>query len=345
VRFNDAIDIYVSDMFAQGRFSSLATEVGYRAALHRHADDVSNRDPRYVNRDDVKRTLRHWTHPNSQRKNRAVLVSFYDYLVEEGIRKDNPARQTRRPRPKQPQVYRLTKQEAHGLLAAARGVRERRAIFLGVCAGLRARELRGLRGRHFERPGWVWVSPDIAKGGRERWVPVLADLEPVIAEIRSDVAEDEYVLPAQRFRDVGINRHKLDYRRNPCSAQALYYLVKRVGKRAGIAADLHPHLLRHAYGDHVARHAGMRNAQFLLGHAGIATTETYVGQPTLDELALSVSGLTFGFDFEQAFQGTVRPPERPLEATTGIEPVWLLSRFSKRFTFGTVAIGRPNLGF
>lgn len=32
----------------------------------------------------------------------------------------------------------------------------------------------------------------------------------------------------------------------------------------------------------------MQNAQFLLGHAGIGTTETYVGRPTLDELAVSV---------------------------------------------------------
>ena len=56
--------------------------------------------------------------------------------------------------------------------------------------------------------------------------------------------------------------------------------MKRVGERAGIAAPIHPHLMRHAYGDHIAKFTGVRNGQFLLGHAGIGTTETYLGRPT-----------------------------------------------------------------
>ena len=66
--------------------------------------------------------------------------------------------------------------------------------------------------------------------------------------------------------------------------------------RAGISAHIHPHLLRHAFADHIARHAGIRNAQFLLGHADIATTEIYLGQPTLDDLAGAVEGFVFGTD-------------------------------------------------
>ena len=55
----------------------------------------SNRDPARVGREDVKRTLRRWASPNTQGTNRAKLVSFYDWAMEEGIRRDNPARQTR----------------------------------------------------------------------------------------------------------------------------------------------------------------------------------------------------------------------------------------------------------
>jgi integrase len=119
--------------------------------------------------------------------------------MEEGYRKDNPARQTRRPKPRPAEVYRLTRDEAVQMLGAARGIREQRAIFLGICAGLRNAELRGLQGRHFERPGLVWVSPDIAKGGRGRWVPATLELVPVVEEIRSHVASDEYVLPARAY--------------------------------------------------------------------------------------------------------------------------------------------------
>src|SRR5215208_2012941 len=99
-------------MKSQGRMNSPATERDYRYCLIRHAEDVENRDPTYTNRDDVKRTLRRWAHPNSQSKYRSVLVAFYDWAMEEGLRADNPARQTRRPKRRKPEVNRLTLEEA-----------------------------------------------------------------------------------------------------------------------------------------------------------------------------------------------------------------------------------------
>lgn len=318
MKFGRAVDTYIADMRSQGRINSPATERTYRSILDRHQDDVLNRDPHYIGREDVKRTLRRWSNPNTQRVARAILVSFYDWAMEEGHRKDNPARQTRRPKRRPTNVYRLTRAEAAAMLETSLGDRrERWAIFLGICAGLRNAELRGLQGRHFRRPGFVWVDATIAKGGRERWVPVLGDLEPIVQEIAWALADDEYMLPAQRFRDAPYNRRRMDLRKRPSSSQALRTLVMDVARRAGIAAHVHPHLLRHAYGDHIARYAGMRNAQFLLGHATVATTETYVGRPSLDELAASVAGFAF------------RTPVLPLagsarmaqEATTGIEPV------------------------
>ena len=78
-------------MRAQGRLNSTSSERGYRSTLVAHAEDVGNRDPAYISRDDVKRTLRRWPHPNTQGTNRSKLVSFYDWAMEEGLRKDNPA--------------------------------------------------------------------------------------------------------------------------------------------------------------------------------------------------------------------------------------------------------------
>lgn len=48
--------------------------------------------------------------------------------------------------------------------------------------------------------------------------------------------------------------------------------------------------MRHAFGDHVARHAGIKNAQALLGHADVGTTQMYTGAPTLDEPAKAIEG-------------------------------------------------------
>ena len=327
MRFGSVIDAYIRDFKAQGRINSPQTEVSYRYVLNAHAEDVGNRDPRLTGREDVKRTLRRWTHPNTQRHNRSVLISFYGWMEEEGLRDTNPARQTPRPRKRKPTVYRLTKGETVEMLRAVRSTRERRAIFLGICAGLRSQELRGLQGRHFEREQgkYLWVSPDIGKGNRERWIPVLPELELVVAEIRRNVGSEEYVLPAQRFRDPGINRAKWDKLHHPCSPQALYYLVKRVGKRAGIAADVHPHLLRHAFATHITRSLGLDLAQALMGHATIETTREYLSEPSLDELSTATHGFSFGLSPSE-------PLQKPLKAPTDALPVLSSSRTVERLS-------------
>jgi integrase/recombinase XerD len=319
MKFGQAIDDYISDMQAQGRLNSLSSERGYRSTLVAHGEDVGNRDPAYVGREDVKRTLRRWRNANTQGTNRAKLVSFYDWTMEEGVRKDNPARQTRRPRRRPASKYRLTGREAVAVVDAARDERERRAVFLGLCAGLRNAELRGLQGRHFLRPGVVWVSADIAKGGRERWVPVIPDLAPVAEQIRQNVGHDEFVLPAQRFRDPPFNTKRQDLRLRPSSSQALRQLVIRVAARAGITEHVSPHDLRHAFAEHIARATDTRIAQHLRGHANLGTTDIYLGRPRLDDMAAAVGDA--GYRIRTNVLGVARTAQIPLKATTGIEPV------------------------
>ena len=196
------------------------------------------------------------------------------------------------------------------MLLACRSRRELRAIYLGICAALRNAELRGIQGRHFSRPEVIWVSADIAKGARERWLPVLPQLEPIVAHIRERLEDDDYVLPAQRWRDPGTNRAKADKAKQPSSAQALYYLVKPVASRAGIKGNVHPHTLGHAFAHHIVRASDIRTAQALLGHATVGTTEAYLSAPALDDLVAAVAGATFN----------IERPFSPL-AETGANPV------------------------
>jgi integrase len=331
VNFSRAIDLYIADMRGEGRINSPNTERGYRDTLNAHGLDVDGRDPRSTVRDDVKRTLQRWPNPNTRRKNRSILVSFYDWAMQElePPRDNNPARQTRPPKSRKPHIYRMTRAEVVAFLGAAATRRERRIAYLGVCAGIRNYELRHLQRRHFERPAWVQISADIAKGGRERWVPVLPELEPVVAEILASVEPTvwdpvrrawvgEYVIPAERWRDPGANTQRMDLKLKPASRQVLRTVVMELGRRAGIHAHLTPHSMRHAFGDHVARHAGIKNAQALLGHADVGTTQMYTGAPTLDELAAAIEGYRFGL------KRTDVPidPRKPREAPTGIEPVY-----------------------
>lgn len=316
--FAEASDRFISDMQMDGRINSAPTVKSYRSTLRAHGEDVDNRDPRLVGPDDVKATLARWPNPNTRRVQRSILMSFYRWCMEEQIRATNPVEQTRRPKQRPTSVYRMTRAEVVAFLAAAEGEVEHRATRLGVCAGLRNAELRGLQGRHFRRPGFVWVSQDIAKGGKERWVPVVGDLKEVWYDVHRNVADEEYVLPAQRWRDPGANTVRTSLKLRPMSPQGLYYLVGRVAERAGIHAHIHPHLMRHAFGDHIAKLAGLLAAQAMLGHSSVATTrDTYVGGVTLDELTAAVQGVSFTINLLSPL-GT---PSEPLEAPTRIELV------------------------
>ena len=42
-------------------------------------------------------------------------------------------------------------------------------------------------------------------------------------------------------------------------------------------------------------------APFLLGHANLGTTETYLARPRLEDLAAAVKGFTYGIAAEQTF--------------------------------------------
>jgi integrase len=165
----------------------------------------------------------------------------------------------------------------------------------------------------------IWVSGDIAKGGRERWLPVIPDLADVTADIRASVGPDEYVLPAQRFRNPPINTVRQDLALRACSSQALRSLVIRVTQRAGLAEHIRPHDLRHAYAEHIARETDTRIAQHLLGHANLGTTDIYLGSPRIDDMVAAVKGATFAV--RTNVLGAAQMVQIPHKATTGIEPV------------------------
>jgi integrase/recombinase XerD len=310
VRLTEAIDAFVEDQFATGRFNSPHTEKGYRRTLVAFAEDTGNRDPRKTNRDDIKRTLGRWS-GNTRALCQAHLVSFHDWLMEEGLRKDNPARQVRRTKRRRPVVYRMTRSEVRAFRSAAQGDREVALADLGLLAGLRLQELQGMQGRHFRREGWVWVSADIGKGNKERWVPVLPELAPTWQRIAEHVADSDYVLPQGRGFWAAYDYVYRTDASEPMSVDSIRRLVGVLAKRAGIRANVTPHTLRHAYGDHVARFAGIKVAQYVLGHANVGTTQGYTGEPTMDEITAALDGFGYGSSSLPAQDQAANAPVQP----------------------------------
>ena len=53
-------------------------------------------------------------------------------------------------------------------------------------------------------------------------------------------------------------------------------IVKSIAVRRGLAADVHPHTLRHAFGTHMLEEgADLRAIQEMLGHERLSTTQRY----------------------------------------------------------------------
>lgn len=296
MRFETAIDAFIADWKGYGQINSQHTERSYREKLAVHAEDCGGRPVEKTGRADVKRTLARWEHANTKLQAHSILTSFYDWCCEENIRDTNPARQVRRARRKQPLHKRLTRQETEQLLAWARDdatFTERWAIYLGICAGLRCQELCLLEVPAVMRRGWVHVERSAGKGQKERWVPVISDLQPIIEEIAAVGPRDGHVLRPKMRASLPAQDEWVD-RPDGFSRMGMYRLVKRCGLKAGLHQPVTPHTLRHAFGDFTAKYAGLRVAQALLGHASVETTAgTYVDRVSLDEMTVALQGFTF----------------------------------------------------
>lgn len=200
----------------------------------------------------------------------SALRQFYGFLVDEGLRADDPSPAlarptTRRPLPKilsHAQVEALfarAENEAAGGQAAA--VRLLTILELLYGSGLRASEVMGLPMSAVPRDApFLTVT---GKGGQARMVPVSGRARAALTRwlaIRPDGSK--YLFPSRKAHLTRVR---------------LFQLVKELAVRAGLPPEkVSPHVLRHAFATHLLEGgADLRVLQTLLGHADIATTQIY----------------------------------------------------------------------
>ncbi len=110
----------------------------------------------------------------------------------------------------------------------------------------------------------------LGKGNKERLVPLGS---------YARAALDAWLVrgrPLLAGRGRGTPALFLNERGERLSRQTAFNRVQAVAKRAGIAADVSPHTLRHSYATHLLDGgADVRVVQELLGHASVTTTQLY----------------------------------------------------------------------
>lgn len=212
--------------------------------------------------------------PRSQARLISGLRSFFDYLVFEEYRQDNPTDLIESPNITRKLPDTLEKKEIDSLIAAIdlshpQGERNKTIIETIYSCGLRVSELINLQlSDLFFEEEYIRI---LGKGNKYRFVPIhittIHRLNFYITEIRSKV------IPKKEDEDtVFLNR-----RGKRLTRQMVFIILKELAIKTNLKKSIGPHTLRHSFATYLLKNgADLRVIQQLLGHESITTTEIYV---------------------------------------------------------------------
>lgn len=208
--------------------------------------------------------------PSTVARKSSALRQFFGFLVDEGVRTDDPSAALPRPAARRPLPKILSHKEVEALFARAEleaageepaALRLLTMLELLYGSGLRASELVGLPLASVPRDAPFLTI--VGKGGQQRMVPISG---------RARTALSRWL--AVRPSDL---QHLFPSRGKHLSRIRLFQILKELAARSRIdPAKVSPHVLRHAFATHLLEGgADLRVLQTLLGHADIATTQIY----------------------------------------------------------------------
>lgn len=259
------------DMLAAEAGASPNTLAAYRNDLEKAAADLGG-DLGTADARALSRLGQHWSSlaASTVARRSSALRRFYRFLVDDGLRCDDPSASLPKPRLQRPLPRVLSEPDVEAIFEAAGAraasgeplaLRNLTLLELLYGSGLRASEVISLP-RGAVRAGQPFLILR-GKGAKERLVPISSRAEAAVRDWLENVpAASQWLFPGGR-------KH--------ISRMRLFQLVRQMAADAGIAPDrISPHVLRHAFATHLlSGGADLRVLQALLGHADIATTQIY----------------------------------------------------------------------
>ncbi|MBB3861227.1 integrase/recombinase XerD [Novosphingobium hassiacum] len=258
-------------MLAAQRGAAANTLAAYRRDLAGAAEAIGSLA--VAQRDDIARLGAAWSDlaPASLARKASALRQFFGFLVDEGLREDDPSAALPRPRARRPLPRLLGHDQVSALFVTAEqdarngtpeGVRMLALLELLYGSGLRATELVSLPLAAVPRDApFLTIT---GKGGVQRMVPVSGRAIHALADwLVARGKGGRFVFPSPRGGHL--------------SRVRLFQLLRDLALRAGLDPEkVSPHVLRHAFATHLLEGgADLRVLQTLLGHADIATTQIY----------------------------------------------------------------------
>jgi len=208
----------------------------------------------------------------------AAIRMLHRFLVEEGMRGDDPSADIEGVRVPAGIPHPLSEDEVTALLQSPAtnepaGLRDRALLEFLYATGARISEACGLSLGDFDHEEQLVRL--LGKGSKERVVPYGRHAAAALAEWLGPSGRP-HMEPARWARRGDAEAVFLNSRGARLSRQAAWAIVKKYGDRVGIGDKLSPHVLRHSCATHLLDHgADLRIVQELLGHASISTTQVY----------------------------------------------------------------------
>ena len=153
------------------------------------------------------------------------------------------------------------------------GIRDRAILETLFSTGLRVSELVGLNIDDINlKTGEFTV---IGKGRKARTVYLSPSARKWIRRYLS-TRKDEFIPLFLRYSGKSMEEDDPEGESLRLSARSVQRMIKKYGKRAGLALDITPHTLRHTFATGLLQEgADIRSVQELLGHSDVSTTQIY----------------------------------------------------------------------
>jgi integrase/recombinase XerD len=202
------------------------------------------------------------------------LKSFFNYLLFEDYRNDNPLEliespKTGRKLPDTLSLKDIDKLSSAVDLSKPEGERNRAIIETLYGCGLRASELTNLKlSDLFFEEGFIKVT---GKGNKERFVPIGPWTQKYISIYRNEIRIHINIQPT--FEDILF----LNRRGKQLTRAMIFTIVKRLAEKINLNKKISPHTFRHSFATHLLENgADLSAIQMMLGHESITTTEIYM---------------------------------------------------------------------